>query len=69
MLQGLAGGPAAETTDVTEPVLHCFHRSAGAYGHFVLDGLVTLERAREAILAGRVKSSCRGTCRSGQARR
>ena len=53
--QALTGDPATETTEVAELLLHCFHRSAGAFGHFVLDGLVTVERAREAILAGRVK--------------
>lgn len=36
----------------TETILHCFHRSSPAYGHFVLDGLVTLERARDTLLAG-----------------
>ena len=40
---------------IAEPVLHCFHRSSPAYGHFVLDGLVTLERARDAMLASGVK--------------
>jgi capsular polysaccharide biosynthesis protein len=40
---------------VTEPVLHCFHRASGAYGHFLFDALPMIALCREPILAGRLK--------------
>jgi Glycosyltransferase 61 len=51
-LVGVEGGDTMRTRrEVEGPVLHCFHRSSPAYGHFVLDGLVTLEWARDDLLA------------------
>ncbi|BDG71762.1 class I SAM-dependent methyltransferase [Roseomonas fluvialis] len=36
------------------PLLHAFHRSVGAYGHFVFDALVTLEAFLPTIRQGRL---------------
>ena len=49
------GFKANEWTLVDETVLHCFHRSSGAYGHFLFDCLTTIALCRDAILAGSLK--------------
>ena len=49
MREGLAGAEV-----VTRPVLHLFHRSTPAYGHFVLDGLAPLSAFLRVIQAGRL---------------
>jgi hypothetical protein len=51
----IAVGELACSAAVASPVIHCFHRACGAYGHFVLDGLILLEHIRDEILAGRIK--------------
>ena len=40
---------------VSDPVLHCFHGAAGAYGHFLFDVLPIVALFQESILAGRLK--------------
>lgn len=47
--------PWAFDTVVTEPILHCFHRSTPAYGHFIFDCLSAIVWFRDAILAERIK--------------
>jgi capsular polysaccharide biosynthesis protein len=42
-------------TVVDSPVLHCFHRASGAYGHFLFDTLPVIALCHEAIRDGRVK--------------
>ncbi len=46
--EGAAVGPPRSV--IEGPILHCFHRSAPAYGHFILDGLVTLAKVRDDLL-------------------
>jgi capsular polysaccharide biosynthesis protein len=41
-------------TRISRPVLHCFHRSTPAYGHFILDGLVTVQSALGALVEGQL---------------
>ncbi|MEJ1935317.1 glycosyltransferase family 61 protein, partial [Nostoc sp. NIES-2111] len=53
VLEGLRDRIAADDAFGT-PLLHAFHRSSGAYGHFVFDGLVTLQAFLPAIRAGRL---------------
>jgi len=35
-----------------EPILHCFHRAIGAYGHFIFDGLIPINQLHDAIRNG-----------------
>jgi len=39
----------ASTRKITDKVVHVFHRSCGAYGHFLIDGLCSLALLRETI--------------------
>ena len=40
---------------VSDPLLHCSHGAAGAYGHFLFDVLPIVALFQESILAGRLK--------------
>ncbi len=41
--------------ELTEPVLHCFHGAAGAYGHFLFDVLPIIALCQDEVIAGRLK--------------
>jgi capsular polysaccharide biosynthesis protein len=41
--------------ELAEPILHCFHGAAGAYGHFLFDVLPIIGLCGEEIITGRLK--------------
>jgi capsular polysaccharide biosynthesis protein len=54
-LKALANQAVADVVHSSVPVLHCFHRSAPAYGHFLFDCLSVILYFRDVIEAGRLK--------------
>lgn len=54
--EGLAKSVRVSANDVIEDdVIHVFHRSCGAYGHFILDGLCAVAVLRDIIHSHRLK--------------
>lgn len=45
----------AARTDIRDEIIHVFHRSCGAYGHFVLDGLCALALLSDQVRRERLK--------------
>jgi capsular polysaccharide biosynthesis protein len=54
-MKSIANHESEEHVRLITPVLHCFHRSSPAYGHFIFDSLAAIVLFKDVIVSGRLK--------------